>query len=60
MGSASDGKADQDHDQDRVERKSRQTGGDAPAAGSLEEREAVARDEDDEFDDGESDDGDED
>lgn len=43
-------------DQDQAERKSRQTGGDAPAAGSLEEREAVATDEDDEFEDDDTDD----
>jgi hypothetical protein len=36
--------------QEEVARESRQTGGDAPAAGSIEEREAVARDEDEPFD----------
>lgn len=38
-----------DPEQEREERTSRKTGGDAEAAGSIEEREAVARDEDDEF-----------
>lgn len=32
-------------DQEREARQGRSTGGDAPAAGSLDEREAVARDE---------------
>ena len=36
-------------EQEDVERESRQTGGDAPAAGSIEEREAVAEDTDDAF-----------
>ena len=36
-------------EQEREERQSRDTGGDAEAAGTLEEREAVARDDDDEF-----------
>ena len=37
-------------EQDEAERTSRQTGGDAPAAGSIEEREALAKDEDEQFD----------
>ena len=40
------------NDQEDVERTSRQTGGDAPAAGSIEEREAVAEDNDETFGDG--------
>lgn len=40
-----------DDEQQREARRSRDTGGDAPAAGSIEEREAVAEDRDDEFDD---------
>lgn len=40
--------------QDDVARRSRQTGGDAPAAGSIEEREAVAADRDELFEDEES------
>lgn len=35
-----------DEDQDEAAQSSRQTGGDAPAAASLEEREAVAEDRD--------------
>ncbi|MFA9432148.1 hypothetical protein [Egicoccus sp. AB-alg2] len=40
---------EQDLDQDELERTSRDAGGDGPAAGTPEEREAVARDEDDTF-----------
>lgn len=36
-------------EQDEVARRSRDTGGDAPAAASMEEREAVAEDTDDLF-----------
>ena len=36
-------------EQQHVERQSRETGGDAEAAASVEEREAVAKDEDEEF-----------
>lgn len=39
----------QSRDQDPVAQESRETGGDAPAAGSVEERESVAADEDDLF-----------
>lgn len=42
-------------EQEQAERETRQTGGDAPAAGSIDEREAVAEDSDDLF---ESSDGD--
>lgn len=38
-------------DQDELERDSRQSGGDAEAAGSMAEREALATDQDDAFDD---------
>lgn len=50
---------EQQRSQQELARRSRGTGGDAPAAGSLEEREALARDEDDtwETDGGETDDG---
>ena len=41
--------AEQRQEQDRLNRRSRSTGGDAEAAGSIEEREAVARDDDDLF-----------
>lgn len=47
-----------DGDQEREARESRETGGDAPAAGSIEEREAVAEDRDDEFDDDDDEDED--
>lgn len=40
---------EQQEDQDRLNRQSRSTGGDAEAAGSIAEREAVARDDDDLF-----------
>lgn len=40
---------EQDLPQEELERTSRDTGGDAEAAGSPEEREALARDEDDAF-----------
>lgn len=45
----SDGERDggQHEDQQEYARRTRDTGGDAAAAGSIEEREAVARDEDD-------------
>lgn len=47
-----------DEEQEREARRTRETGGDAPAAGSIEEREAVAEDRDDEFDeDADDDDG---
>lgn len=36
-------------DQEELARRSRDTGGDAPAAASIEEREAVARDNDEFF-----------
>ena len=45
-GSNDDGARDQDDDQQEHGRESRDTGGDAPAAASLEEREAVATDSD--------------
>lgn len=44
---------DADAEQAREARASRETGGDAPAAGSIEEREAVAEDRDEQFDDAE-------
>jgi hypothetical protein len=44
------GQPDGDTDQDDAARRSRKTGGDAPAAASLEEREAVAEDRDPLFD----------
>jgi primase-polymerase (primpol)-like protein len=48
-----------DAPQEELNRESRATGGDAPAAGSIEEREAVAADEDHLFDgDGDDDGGD--
>lgn len=40
-----------DDEQAQEARRSRDTGGDAPAAGSIDEREEVAEDRDDEFDD---------
>lgn len=40
---------EQEKSQEELNRESRATGGDAPAAGSIEEREAVARDEDELF-----------
>ncbi len=40
---------DAEREQEELARRSRDTGGDAPAAASIEEREAVARDEDDLF-----------
>ena len=40
---------EQQRSQEELNRTSRDTGGDAPAAASIEEREAVARDEDDLF-----------
>lgn len=43
---------EQQHSQEELNRTSRDTGGDAPAAASIEEREAVARDEDDLFEEG--------
>jgi hypothetical protein len=43
--------AGEDEDQQEVARSSRETGGDAPAAASIEEREAVATDTDDLVDD---------
>lgn len=39
-------------EQEQAERETRQTGGDAPAAGSIDEREAVADDTDELFTDG--------
>lgn len=47
-----DGGPDEERDQKPVDRHSRQTGGDAPAAGSLAEREQVAEDDDELFGDG--------
>ena len=44
---------EQSKSQEELDRTSRATGGDAPAAGSIEEREAVAEDEDELFDGGE-------
>jgi hypothetical protein len=41
---------EQERSQEELDRTSRSTGGDAEAAASLEEREAVATDEDDLFD----------
>lgn len=41
---------EQQRSQEELNRTSRDTGGDAPAAASIEEREAVARDEDGFFD----------
>ena len=41
---------EQERSQEELARTSRDTGGDAPAAASIEEREAVARDEDGLFD----------
>lgn len=43
---------DEPRDQEPVDRESRQTGGDAPAAGSVAEREEVAADDDELFGDG--------
>jgi hypothetical protein len=40
-----------EQDQEDVAEETRQTGGDAPSAGTVEEREAVAEDEDHLFDD---------
>lgn len=40
---------DRELDQEELARRSRDTGGDAPAAASIEEREAVARDNDEFF-----------
>jgi hypothetical protein len=45
-GGNDDGKRDRDDDQEEHGRKSHDTGGDGPAAASLEEREAVATDSD--------------
>lgn len=47
---------EQEDVQEQDARTSRQTGGDAPAAGSIEQREAVAEDRDDAFDADEGDD----
>lgn len=41
--------------QDELNRRSRATGGDAPAAGSIDEREAVATDDDELFEDDDED-----
>lgn len=41
---------DLDEEQEEYGRTSRESGGDAPAAGSIEEREAIATDTDDEMD----------
>lgn len=46
---AEDEPAPPEPSQEELNRTSRATGGDAPAAGSIEEREAVARDEDELF-----------
>ena len=40
---------EQQRPQEELNRETRDTGGDAPAAGSIEEREAVARDDDELF-----------
>jgi hypothetical protein len=54
MASAADS---DDARQREVAEHTRQAGGDAPSAGSLDEREAVAQDEDDLFDDQQDDEG---